>query len=394
MNKTKKLIAVILTIAVFIAGFTFSVINAFAKSQQLLLNVKMSAVIDGVDDLTMFTYTPQASGVYSLLSYNVPASECYLFIKEVDPKTKVKQYKQLAYAINDPNYAENGHNSRQFCLTYHLEAGVTYYYEVGWYLSSTRTDGITTVMLRCDSYDTDIDYITATTDAELEYYADGKMQYASDGTSYFLYDISKIESNLKVTVYYKDGTSETAINKSQVGGYDIRLNHNQVFEHWYPDDSPDYAGNPLTVSVLDKSCVINVKIVSPPLYRFKAKVVDGMGNPISNISVKSNNGSVVKTDANGVFSVLTTTGVSSYKLSGTNAIGRDIAVVVSDNSSMNDYTSNPIELCTYDYVNDGIINAKDFSKINRKSPSKELKADFERFINFTAQDYPEIRLHN
>jgi len=81
MKHGKKLISLLLALVLILSVCALA-LTAFGKSQELTLNVKQSAVIDGEDDLEWFYYTPEKSGVYSFLSYNIPASEAYLFVKE------------------------------------------------------------------------------------------------------------------------------------------------------------------------------------------------------------------------------------------------------------------------------------------------------------------------
>ena len=190
----KKIISVILAIVTVISCFAVA-FNAYGKIYELELGVKTTGVIDGEDDLIRFSFTPEESGTYSFLSYNVPATEAYLFVKEVDPETGYKEFVQLAYSNSDPNYQENEHSNRQFCLTYHLEKGVKYYFDAGWYLSDTRVSGTITVMLRCDEYDVVFDRIEATCPIMIDVYSDGSFSTDSNGEQYFLYNLSKVIAN-------------------------------------------------------------------------------------------------------------------------------------------------------------------------------------------------------
>ena len=398
MKLNKKLISVIIVISVISSVFALSAFNAFAKTQELILNTKITAVIDGVDDLAWFIYTPQESGTYSFLSYNDYASEGYLFIKEVDTETWTKTYKQLAYATNDPNYAQNGHNFRQFCLTYHLEQGVTYYFAAGWFLSEDRTNGNMNVMLRCDSFDSDIAYITAQCDAQLEAYEDGNYATDGNGDSYFQYDISRIIANTTVTIYYNDNSSSSVTGAYEINGYSISYNHNQYEEHWYPQDYELYTNNRLTVGVLGKSCDMDVKITTNGRYKVEGRVVDTLANAVENARVINNSQSVVATtDENGAFSFYSTSGRKDFTIEANGAISRSVVIYVTVDANDNNYASTPIELCKYDLNNDRIVNAKDFAIINRNesiSLSDDIKADFARHINFTSNNYDNLILKN
>lgn len=395
MKTHKKILCFTIIIAVLLSSFALSVLNAYAQTQKLVLDVRASGTINGENDLAWFTYTPDESGLYSFLSYNVYASEGYLFIREKNPDGS-KTYKQLSYAINDPDYAINEHNFRQFCLTYHLEKGVTYYFAAGFYLSEERVSGNMTVMLRCDKYDTSIESITASCNAELEAYQDGSMMTDSNGVQYFMYDISKIISNTTVTIYYFDGTSSSVTGDELIDGYIISYRHNQYSAHWYPQESDEYTANTFTVKVLDKSFSFDIKIIYSARYNVYGKITDTLGNPITNASViTSTHETVATTNINGEFSFSSTAGFNSYTIKAENAIDRHIRILVTANNSKNNYTSTPIELCAYDYCHDGFINAKDFAIIKRSVSSQELeliKNDFQSHINFTQENYGAFEL--
>lgn len=390
MKAHKKIICLTIVIAVLLSSLALSVFNAYAQTQKLVLDVRASGTIDGENDLAWFTYTPDESGIYSFLSYNVYASEGYLFIREQNSDGS-RTYKQLSYARNDPDYEINEHNFRQFCLTYHLEKGVTYYFAAGFYLSEERVSGNMAVMLRCDKYDTSIESVTASCNAELEAYQDGSMMIDSNGAYYFMYDISKIITNTTVTIYYLDGTSSSVTGEELIDGYIISYRHNQNYVHWYPQESDEYTANTFTVKVLDKSFSFDISIVYSARYNVYGKITDTLGNPLANASViTSTHETIATTNSNGEFSFSSTAGFSSYTIKAENAIDRNMQILVTANNSKNNYTSTPIELCAYDYCPDGIINAKDFAIIKRTVSSQELegiKNDFQSHINFTQENY-------
>lgn len=391
MNKKilSLLIAVILAVSCLALSF-----NAYGRIQELVLDGDFQCEIDGEDDLAWFSFTPEASGTYSFLSYNTPASEAYLFIKEYDSASNTKQYVQLAYSNSDPNYVENGHNSRQFCLTYHLKKGVKYYFAAGWYLSESRVTGTMKVKLRCDSYDYSIDRVEAECNVALEALTDGSWEYDNDGNSYYYYNISKIVANTRVTVYYTDGTSSSATGQEAIDGYSIIYNHNQAEQHWYPDSDANYQGNILTVKVLDKSTQINVRITTTARFSVTGRVVDLSGNPVEDAKIIKSNSVVAETDRYGTFSFYSASGKNDYIVSAENALDRKVYITTSSLENK-DYSQTPIEICTCDYIPDGIINAKDFAVMKKSVSEEELENRQEQFsnsLNLTAEDYPELSL--
>lgn len=391
MNKKilSLLMAVILAVSCLALSF-----NAYGKIQELILDSDFQYEIDGEDDLVWFSYTPEASGTYSFLSYNTPATEAYLFIKEYDSVSNTKQYVQLAYSNSDPNYLENGHNSRQFCLTYHLEEGVKYYFAAGWYLSETRVTGTIKVRLRCDSYDYTIDRVEAKCNATLEAYTDGSWEYDINSIQYYYYNISKIIANTTVTVYYQDGSSSSVTGGESIDGYSIIYNHNQSEQHWYPESDESYTGNILTVKVLDKSTQLNVKITTTARFKVTGRIVDLAGNPVEDAQIISVNSVIAEADSDGVFFFYSTSGKNDYTVSAENAIARKVYITTSSLENK-DYSEKPIEICTCDYISDGIVNAKDFAMMKKSVGEEELEnqqKQFSKAINFTSQDYPELTL--
>lgn len=391
----KKTISIIPIIAIVISSLALSAFNAFAKTQPLILNAKITGIIDGVDDMAWFIYTPDESGVYSFLSYNIPASEAYLFIKEIDPDTGVKKYTQLAYSNSDADYTENGHNSRQFCLTYHLEKGVTYYFTAGWYLSDSRVDGNTNVMLRCDSYDNEIESISAVCNAELEAFTDGYWKTDSNNQKYFYYDTSKLISNMVVTIHYSDGRESTVIGADEIDGYQIKYTHNQITNHWYPYNDPNYTKNILTVGILNTSADVDINIIYGGIYTVTGIVSDTIGKPVENAGITKDGALIATTDSEGKFSFLASSGSGIYKINALNSIERTVEIITSANSDKNNFTKTPIVLCTYDYIGDNVINAKDFAIMKKNMPNDELSSrtdDFAKHINFTKQNYSDLTL--
>ncbi len=390
----KKIISIFLALIIVIGSLTVSFV-AFASSRTLILGTKITSAIDGEDDLCRFIFTPSQSGTYSFLSYNVPASEAYLFVRENEDGTNQKVYKQLAYSNSDPNYKENDHNQLQFCLTYHLEKGIKYYFDAGWYLSDSRTSGNFTVMLRCDVYDSEVETLTVFNDTKLSIYSDGEWQTDANGERYFYYNISKIISNLSVTVTYADGRSVTSVGEDNVDGYKIDYKQNQAFVHWYPKTSPDYKGNILTVSVLGKSVDIEIEIEPNSMNLVKGKVIDMHGSAVENAKIKHNGTVLTSTDINGEFWFYSNSSVLEYSVSADNAIEREFTMLISADDKKNDYRALPIEICTVDLNGDGFVNAKDYALMKKSLKSEEFEKAFllyKKCINFSKTNYPKLTL--
>ena len=91
----KRIISALMVCVILLSTLALS-FTAFASSQRLYLDVKATAVMNGVDDLEWFYYTPDKSGLYTFASYNVAASKAHLFIKEYDEQTHMEKYVWLA----------------------------------------------------------------------------------------------------------------------------------------------------------------------------------------------------------------------------------------------------------------------------------------------------------
>lgn len=382
----RKVISIILSIVIIISSLAASV-SAFASSQELYLNIKTSAVMSGKDDLEWFYFTPEQSGLYSFLSFNVPRSDGYLFIKDIDKTTGEKKYIQLAYSNHDPNYKQNDHNELQFCITYHLEAGTTYYFAAGWWLSSqTRTTF--TVMLRCDSYDEEaIESIEILDMPDLEAYTGGEWRTDARGKSYYHYSLARIIKNSTIKVDFTNGTSVTAVGQSAINGYQLNFLDNQYTTHWYPVDDEDYSGNTIVVEILNKSARHSINIIIGSRYSVKGKVVDLNNQPVENALVTIDLTTCV-TGSDGVFSIYCPSGVYPIEIKTSSSV--DYKGTISINTSENDLRSNPFTICNCNYVKDGYVNAKDYKYINKKlTGSEQTKAlsEFPKAINFTSNSY-------
>lgn len=379
----KKILSVALVLVIVISSLAVS-LTAFASAQVLLLDLTTSAKLSGSEDMAWFIYTPDKSGTYTLRSYNVPATEAYLFVKERDPETGQKKMIQLAY-----NAAKTTDKNRQFCLTYHLEAGVTYYYAAGWYLPSREGDSIV-VKLVCDSVDrTDVERIEASCPVTYEIGLNCSVQKDSDGNQYFHYDLNRIIVNTRITVYYEDGTSVSALGNETIDGNRFTFKDNQYYDHWLPsNDYPDHR-NVLTIEYLDKSTEIDIPITGSARYEFKGYVMDFAGQPIENATLTINN-SRYYTNSQGFFSIYVPGGVYDLRISSDTSIDRIIPVTIAANNTDNDYTASPFKLCNCDYIKDGYINAKDFAYIRKNLTGDALTAaenEFHNSVNFDKEQY-------
>ncbi len=342
----------------------------------------------------MFTFTPKVSGFYSFLSYNVYASEAYLYTKQVvDSTTNEKKIVQLGFSNSSPNYEEYGQSSQlQFCLTHHLEAGTTYTYAAGW--TDDVESRVMNVKLICESYSEEvIESIEVSCDATLSVYTNGSWRTDNDGNQYYYYDYSRIVTNMTVTVHYVDGTTSSVTGDDVIDGYDIRYLQNQIENHWYPENNSEYTGNILTISILDKSVDYNVKIENSALYTFKGIVNDMTGKPVSNAAIINNGSTIATTDTNGEFSCPMLPGEYNLSASASHSIPRDFSVVISADANSNDFSSKPIRICTCDYITDGYINAKDYSYMIKNNVGTSDRNQLKATINYNKGRYVSLSLN-
>lgn len=393
----KRALAVFMALCVVISCLS-GTISAYATTRTIQLDVRVTNMLDGSEDMNWYIYTPEVSGTYSFLSYNVYASEAYLFVKEKDPDTGKKIYTQLEYSNLSPDYKENGQSGiLQFCLTYYLEAGVTYYFAAGWSHETTIDKSTSmTVMLRCDAYgEKVIDSIDVSCPATLSAYIDGQWQKDTDGVSYFYYNLSRIMANITITIHYNDGSASTVIGKDEIDGYDILFTHTQSVNHWYAQSTPEYTANTLTIKIADASVDFDVPIEISSMYAVKGTVVDTDGNPVANARIvnSNSNSTLATTDANGKYYFASLTGKYNITVRCDNAVSRNVEMMVGTGQSGNSFE--PIQIVTCDYVDDEIINAKDYAYIVRNLSGSELdekKEQFSNYINFSQDDYEPVTL--
>lgn len=398
----KKIFSLFLAVTIILSSLAFS-LTAYAKSIEIVkLDSEYGAVIDGIDDQITFLYTPEESGTYSFLSYNLPASEAYLFIKEKDPETGMKTYTQLAYSKGNSDYQNEKYsqpNKYQFCITYHLEKGVRYYFKAGWRDGDKRTDGFMKVKLICEGFDSDgaIIDLSVSCPTKLEAFTNGSWKTDSSGNRYFLYDINRILNNMTVTITLKDGTVLSATGSDRVGDYYISYTCDQEKNHWYMPKDPLYNGNVMTIKVFDKTVDYHVEIINPGLYAVKIFVTDYLGNPIEGAKIYNNN-NLIETynDANGVYTFSAGAGQVDYRIVSSNAIDRTVTAIIAASASENDFTDQPIKMFACEYIKDGVINTKDFSYIIKNLPEDEAEtksAELRQVINMTKNDYPKLTLN-
>lgn len=411
MKTRKRLISILMALVMLLSSFTLG-FNALASTfPNIGLDIIYSAQVYGSGDMVWYSFTPQLSGTYVFLGYNTGKTSAYLYTRTINDNGSMT-YTGLAYAgPSDPDYNDEYytfdfagttfyHRDTNFRLTYHLEAGTTYYYSAGWATSST-TSGTISVRLTCAEYDnTVIESVSVECSANLTWYTDGEWRVDSNQQSYYHYNYSKIIQNMTVTVTYKDGsTSSVNSGADSIDGYSISYNDNQSTNHWYIDSVEEYTANTLTITVAGLvSCDYEVVIGEGPLYTVSGYIIDyTTGEPIANASLRYNNSSLVTTNSNGRFSFAYSPGYYAFTVTAANAIPRTVYIIVdAQYAENNDHTSTPIELIVGDYVKDGIINAKDYGYILTKLSEDKRESEKEKFAhqaNFTADKYQQLTLN-
>ena len=202
---------------------------------------------------------------------------------------------------------------------------------------------------------------------------------------------------MSLTVEFDDGTVLTSSpGDTTVEGYPITYTHNQTNEHWYSQNSEGYTANTLTITVLNKSVDYEVIINQSALFTVKGKVVDDYDNsPVANATVKLSNAAVASTGSDGTFSFVYAPGKYKVSVSGESVLERTFTLTVDINDSVNDHTSTPVGVKNIDYVNDGIINGRDYAYIKTSlAPSAQTKAKgaFYADTGFEKSDYPKLEL--
>lgn len=400
--KIKKIMATVLACAVIISSLAFGLLSAYAETVTItdaMIGIDIVKSTVGYDDNVWYVYTPSKTGIYTLygLSDNLFATEAYLFEKTEDADGK-KMYTQLAYSNSNPNYANyEGAAKRQFCLQYRLIEGVTYYYAAGW--NSTSRSGSIAVRFINESYDdTEIVRVTPSCSAELTWYTDGSWETDDSGNAYYLYNPSKIIQNMTVTVEFADGTVLTSgVGDSTVGGYPITYTHRQSEVHWYNKENENYTANTLTVSVLSKSADYEVNINQSALLNVTGRVTDILdGASVENARIVIGSNTVATTKSDGTFTFAYSPGTYEVTVEGDSVLSRTFTLKVDAvNVSNNNHTEQPIGVVTVDYVNDGIINGRDYAYITGTlsgSSQKAAKSEFASYTGFEKTDYDALVL--
>lgn len=403
----KKILAIICVLAIVLSTLALAFNSVAATFRQIDLDVLYETATVGEEDMVWYSYTPQVSGVYSFVSYSTGKSKAYLYTMETD-EFGIRSYKGLAFAdASDPNYMDEDvrtftynnksytHSATAFRLTYHLDAGTTYYYSAGWTVNS-QASGTMRVRLKADSYDTSaLKSVTASCSATLTAYTDGEWKTDINGKNYYFYNISKIIQNMVVTLHYEDGTTVTSnVGANTVDNYKINYTHNQSNIHWFSQSSSTYVSNAITITVGNVSTDYDVIIKVGSLYPATGKVCDYItGDPIQNATITIDNTRVATTNENGEFAFVYKSGYFWAFVDAPHSIKRKVLIGVNAGKA-NDYTLNPIGVASCDYINDGIINAKDFAYIKKLPSSQQEKAkqSFNGTINFKQSSYPSLSL--
>ena len=373
--KYKRAVSFLVVIAILAFSLAFC-LNGFAKTNtDISLDVLYIDTTNGGEDKVWYTFTPQESGNYAFISYSVGKSEAYLFTRTINEDGS-KTYNQIAYApAKDDNNKEHfynfsylgtnyTHGSTAFYMPCYLKAGTKYYFAAGWAYDSTSSGSIRARLTNIDYDDVSIESINVSCPSVLSAYTDGEWQIDDNGENYFHYSYSKIIQNMTITVKYKDGTESTAAGTSDtIDGYSISFNQKQNINHWYPQNSDEYVKNTLTVTVGTVSTDYDVVIITSAMFGVKGRVVDYVTNePIANASIAINSQAVATTDKNGNFAFVYSAGNFNISIRTINSVDYFGTLLVdANNASNNNHTANPYKLANCDYVNDEIINAKDYA---------------------------------
>lgn len=409
MKTRKRLMSILMALVMVLSSLAIG-LNALAYTfLNIGLDIVYSASLNGNEDMAWFSYTPEVSGTYMFLGYNTGKTHAYLYTRTINDNGSMT-YNGLAYAgPSDPDSndeyhtfeyagATYTHTSTNFRLTYHLEAGTTYYYSAGWATSST-TSGTIKVRLTCKEYDSSVlESVSVQSDAALTWYTGGEWKTDMQGNSYYYYNYSKILQNMTVTVTYKDGSTSSVSNgANSIDGYSISYNDTQYLTHWYTKGAEEYTENIITITVGSVSCEYEVLINEGPMYTVSGYIQDYItGAPVSGATLNYNNSVVVTTNSSGKFSFAYSPGVYSFTVKAPNSIPRVITLKVdAQYDENNDHTDTPIGLVIGDYVSDGLINGKDYGYILSKLSGdirESEKAKFASQLNFTADKYPPLEL--
>lgn len=373
----KRLIPILLVIAIALSSLTFGV-SALAKTNSNIeLNRYYTDSISGADDKIWYSYTPSVSGRYAFVSYT-QMNEAYLFTK------KDKMYNQIAYAgPSDPDYTKPGHfryftdssgkedtSKKHYSTTFYMDCylikGTTYYFAAG-FANEGNISGTVNVALYNLEYDESnqpIKSISVICPTKLSAYTDGWWDKDDNGDSYYYYNYSKLAQNMEIIISFKDGTEKTiSASDESYEGMKISFDHNQINNHWYAQNSNEYTENVLVVKVGSVKCEYEVQIETSAMFGAMGRVVDyATGMPIEDATILVNNYKTAKTDEKGNFVFTQPAGTYKITVKTNSSIDYSYEFIInSGNTSNNNQTSKPVKLINYDYVKDGIINAKDYA---------------------------------
>ena len=118
MRLRKKLISIIMVVAILASSLALG-FKAFATTyQNMALDVIYTSSINGVGDVTWYSYTPELSGTYIFLAYCTGKTEAYLYTLTTNENGS-KTYNGLAYAPpSDPESNDEYHTFTYGRTTY------------------------------------------------------------------------------------------------------------------------------------------------------------------------------------------------------------------------------------------------------------------------------------
>lgn len=132
-------------------------------------------------------------------------------------------------------------------------------------------------------------------------------------------------------------------------------------------------------------------------HRVTGIITDNIGTPINGASLTVSGNAVSVTDENGEFSFFAQAGDYELTVSANNSLSRTIHLTVSPSDTENDFRNIPVKIINCDFVNDSIINAKDYSFITKNLSgdiAEEKRAEFKNSINNTVKNYESLKLGN
>jgi hypothetical protein len=200
-----------------------------------------------------------------------------------------------------------------------------------------------------------------------------------------------------INVYYCDGRVVGGTGATKIDGYQVMFNHTQSANHWYPQSSDLYSANTLRVSFLDAYVDLDINIASSDYQPIKGNVVDDAGNGIMSAKIYVDGTKVATSDRYGRFAFSVEVGAHDMEVASSNSVARKGTIDISKVDLANDFSDTKIDLVNIDYVDDDVINAKDFAYITKNfsdTQLEQLTQQFEGLINFDTLDYPPLTYSN